>query len=841
MKKETTRITAFTVVVIIIFSVLAARLFYVQLIKGDYFKSLAMEKGEKEIIDPAPRGEIVDRKGQKLATNIQGYNITFSNYGKKGKEKTEEVNKRINKALLETIRIITKNGEADKLNLSSLPIVLEGDNYVYNFTATSQTLRAKQEANFKKEFGIKAVEEKINKNTGKEVNFNINEVVTELKKNYGLIDKDTNQSLYSVSKQEELQLMALRAAIGKVSYSRYKTVYIAKNIKQDTALAIISKSSELPGITYEIAPIRFYPNHEVGSAFLGYLGKIDEASAEEYKSLGYDINRELIGKLGLEKALENNKDLGINLRGEPGVRYVNVDKFGQITKETATLDPIPGDTVKTTIDLDLQKVAEESLDRTMADIRGKDKGGNATRGAAIVTEVKTGEILALASRGGYDPNVFAETGAISDPEIYKKYFVPEKNEGDRYDKLLAPMFNYATKGAIPPGSIFKPFVGIAGLEEGVVSPSETVNCTGHYHGIDSKEGYNCWVYNTRKDKHGPLNISQALEVSCNLYFFETAKRLGYERFTKWASNFGLASNPQTGERVKSGIEIEESPGSVGSDQKNKNSIRAIYLNDVIGEISKIEKGGYTITKGTEEYKALEEMFDAGKADKTKLESIGIVNKKAQSYIKTKISEYTNESSGLGQLLNLAIGQGSSLFTPLQMVGALNTLLNDGKRYSTHLVKEVLNLDGTVKREIKPEILGEFNISKTSKDAVLKGMADVTKGEHGTAASTFAGFDIPSGGKTGSASVSKTQKENGRSAFGWFMGFAPFENPEISVVVVIYDAGSGSYVAPVARDIYDEYFNKNQKKEETPSSESSNSGENSNNPSNNAENNNNNNG
>ncbi|MEG2337570.1 MAG: penicillin-binding transpeptidase domain-containing protein, partial [Clostridium sp.] len=533
--------------------------------------------------------------------------------------------------------------------------------------------------------------------------------------------------------------------------------------------------------------------------------KIGEDVAEKYKGLGYDVNRELIGKLGLEKALESNKELGINLRGEPGVRYVNVDKFGQIIGETATLDPIPGDTVKTTIDMNIQKVAEKALDDTMAKIRGMAKGGNAQRGAAIVTDVKTGGVLALASRPGYDPNLFAETGSLADPEMYKKYFVPEKNEGDRYDVIPAPMFNYATKGAVPPGSILKPFVGIAGLEEGVVTPSETILDTGKYQGIKGMDAFKCWIYNTKTQTHGHVNISQAIETSCNIYFFEVGKRLGYERFNKWTAKFGLSPDPVTGERPKSGIEIEESPGEVGSEAGFKRTNLSIVMNDILGQISQIDNGGYTITKGTDEYKAIENMLDTGEYDKAKLEAIGITNPKAQRTIKLKVSTFKRESSSTGELLNLSIGQGSTLLTPLQMIGAMNTLLNDGKRYGIHLVKEVLNVDGTVKREIKPELLEEVTIKPENKRAVLEGMANVTSGEHGTAASTFAGFPIKTGGKTGSAQVGDAQAKNGRSATGWFMGFAPYDNPEISVLIVIYDAGSGSFTAPVARSIYEEYF------------------------------------
>ena len=801
MMKKLTRATSFKITIIFIFVVLIARLFYIQLINGDYYQNLAEEKGEKEIIDPAPRGEIIDRNGKKIATSKQGYNIIFSNYSKKSSEKKEDYNKRINTALIKTIKIITTNGMQDKINTSSLPIGIEGDKYVYNFTATSDSLRAKLEKNFKKAHGIDEKEEKL------KTTFNIDQVVTELQKKYYLIDESTGKNIYNLTKNETLQTIALRAAISDVAYSQYKPVYIAKNVTQETAFAIISKSSELPGVGYEISPIRDYPNGSIGSAFIGYLGKISEEDYQQYTNLGYDVSRELIGKSGLEKSLENNKELGINLRGEPGIRYVNVDNMGQITKETAKLDPIPGDTVKTTIDMDLQKVAEESLVKNLNKSRTSKYA--ATRGAAIVTDIKTGEILALASVPTYDPNVFAETGAISN-DIYKQYFAPQGSENDTADTVAKPMFNYATKGKVPPGSIFKPIMAIAGLEEGAINESTVVVCTGKYHkeGIDtSGDRFRC----SKRSGHGPVNIITALKGSCNPYFYETGYNLGFDKVTEWSAKFGLAPNPETGEIPSTGIEIEESLGEVGSVESYKRNNIKIYRNDIIEKLKETEYGSYsTIQEGTEEYRLIEEMLKSGKYDKSKLETVGIVNKKAQKYIEVKVKQFSSAASRIGELLNISIGQGATILTPMQMISALNTILNDGKKYATHLVKEVLNPDGSLKREIKPELLSEISFSKKTKDLVLQGMSEVTH-DGGTAATTFRNFPIKTGGKTGSTTISKWLENKGRGNYGSFLGFAPFDNPEISVLVVMYDVAGGGAAAPVAKDIYEQYFGLNKGK------------------------------
>lgn len=796
MKEKYTRMTAFSIAVITIFVVLVSRLLYIQVVNGDYYRSMAEEKGEKEILEPAPRGELLDRNGLKIATSTQGFNITFSNYNPK--EKDEE----INRILIEVIRIVTKNGDEKKINTQLLPIKFDGTNFAFVFNTNSAKVKQNMETNFKNKFKI-------------DLSLDAKGSIYALAEKFGIAVKDEKGQITlkeNITLKELHQLIALRLAINDIRYSQYRTVYLAKNVKKETAFATIYKSNDLPGIAFEIAPMRHYPNGEAGSAFIGYLGKIDTESADEYTNLGYDINRELVGKLGLEKVLENNKDLNIRLRGEPGARYVNVDKFGKVIRETATLDPIAGDTVELTINMNLQRVAEQSLDDTMRKVSTREISTDApypyaNRGAAVVVDVKSGEILALASRPGYDPNIFAETGSIADPEMFKKVFVPDKsNETDPADLIPAPMFNYATKGSGPPGSTFKPLVGIAGLEAGVIEPDTLIYDTGKYTGVSGFGGA-CWIWNERRGSHGSVNLAKALQVSCNIYFFETGRRLGYQRFVDWSWKFGLAANPETGEKPVTGIEIEETVGDVSSPYKFKITNLNITMAQIVENLSTLKNGNYTITKGTEEYKIIESMLMDGEYDESKLESMGITNKNARRVIKTKVTEFSREANNIGQLLNASIGQGSTLLTPLQMSSYISTLVNGGSRYKLHLVKKVLNPDGTVKKETQPELLSKVELSPKNVNAVKEGMGKVTE-EGGTASSVFRNYAIPTGGKTGSASVGEFQKRQGRAAYGWYVGFAPYDDPQIAVVVVIYNAGHGGYVAPVARAIYDEYFGLN---------------------------------
>lgn len=803
MKNNYKRLTIFTIAVVLIFVTLLGRLAYLQVVNGDYYEEVADNMGSKEILELAPRGEILDRNGLKLATNIQSFNIIYSNINTKLK------NDEINNILLNTIRYIDKNNDGEKINTQSLPFKIDGGSITFSFNTSSDKIRKQLETNFKNKY-------KLN------LSYDAKNTYMELADKFGLAVKNSDGSLSlksGISSDEMFKLIALRLVIKDVGYSQYKTVYIAKNISRQTAFIIENKSQDLSGIQCNVEPMRYYPNHSVGADFLGYLGKIDDTESDKYSNLGYDVSRELVGKLGLEKSLENNKDLNIALRGEPGVKYVEVDKYGKIIKETATLAPIPGDTVETTIDLKLQKVAEQALQDTMkqittGQIHSDQLYKNATRGAAVVVDVNTGEILALASQTlkqsasdpDYDPNLFAETGSIKDQTTRLKLF-GDPNTKDPYDLLPKIMFNYATMGSGPVGSTFKPLTAIAALEEGVITASTKIQDKGQYDSLRA-----CWLWNQSHATHGWINVADALKVSCNYFFWTIGSKLGYNKFTKWTTAFGLSSG-QDGKKPKTGIEIEESPGDVSTPFKYKSLNLKSEMNDIIKTLSTQKYGSFPINKGTIEYNTIEQMLDTGNFDANALESIGISSsstqgKKAQSYIKRQVTQFNKQANSNGELLNASIGQGQTLLTPVQMASYISTLVNGGTRYKLHLVKKVLDSDGTTKMEITPEILSKLNLSPQNVEAVKVGMAKVTE-DGGTAAAAFANYTLPNGGKTGgktgSASVGPSQTKAGRSAYGWYVGFAPLDKPKIAVAVVIYDAGHGGSVAGVARKIYDAYF------------------------------------
>ncbi len=419
-----------------------------------------------------------------------------------------------------------------------------------------------------------------------------------------------------------------------------------------------------------------------------------------------------IGKLGIEYIFEEY------LRGEEGTKQVDMDINGTKTAEYDTKEAIQGSDVVLTIDANLQKVAENALAKNLEKMRNGSFGEvcKADRGAVVVTNVKTGEILAMVSLPDYEPQLFLN--GISD-EKWKEY---QSNNA---------LYNVAAQGSYAPGSIFKMITAIAGLESGAITTNEKINDTGVY-----PYGHHpvCWIWTLYRSGHGLINVSDAIKKSCNFFFYEVGYRMGIETLEKYAKYFGLGE--------KTGAEV-------------------------LSETSGILAG------------------------KTYYDKIG-------------------ETWYLGNTLSAAIGQAENSFSPLQIAKYISMLTNGGKNIDLTLVKTIIKQDGT---KVSDEEIKEFvdnklgrvnenkedlNIKKENLEAILEGMRSVTNESGGTAYSVFRNFDIEVGGKTGSA-------EAGNKTNGWFVGFAPFDDPEISIVVFVEGGKHGSYTAEVARDIIAEYF------------------------------------
>ena len=524
---------------------------------------------------------------------------------------------------------------------------------------------------------------------------------------------------YKISNQnwEDIRkILAIRYEISTKGYSSTKSLEIATNVPREVIAQISERNSDFPGITISTDTERTYGYGALASHIIGYIGSIDkeelEASDYEYEQSDY------VGKTGVESVFENY------LRGKDGKEEIEMSVDGAVTGTTVTEDAVQGSTVVLTIDAALQEVAEKSLAENIDKIRN---GGFATShdaegGSVIVLDVNSGEVLAMASNPEYDPNSWVGGISVSD-----------------YNEIIEnnALFNRSISGSYAPGSIFKMVTAIAGLETGVITRTEKINDTGIYRRYADYQPV-CWSWTERHRGHGYLNVSQAIQHSCNYFFYETGYRTSIDNIVKYAKYFGLGS--------KTGIELtSETAGTLSS---------------------------------------------------------------------PAAAEAAGNQWSEGNTLSTAIGQSYNAFSPIQIAKYIAMVANGGNEVNPTIVKNILNADGTEvsRTEIEKyvsEKLGleqdnseDLTISPENLDAVREGMKSVALERGGTAYSIFRDFNVEVGGKTGSAEAP------GGKVNAWFVGFAPYDDPEICVVVMVENGWHGNYTAEVVRDVIAEYFGMN---------------------------------
>ncbi len=669
MDKKNVRYNILTVIVYIIGIILLIQLFNLQIVHGEEYLQESSTRLTRETTIVAARGDILDRNGNVLAGTVNQYNVEIY----KSKIDTQT----LNNTLLNVAQVLESNGDKyrDDFPIKVNPI---------EFTISDEKLKNWLNENDLEE-GISA-----------------EEAFQKYKEKYEI----SNQNI-----DEVRTIIAIRYGIETEGYSSMSPYTIAKKVSTKSVAIIEEQSMNFPGISISTSCIRQYLRGSLASHTIGYIGGINE---EELKnSEGYSMN-DYIGKAGIEYVFESS------LRGKNGKMQTDMSIDGTTTGEYITEEAVQGNDVALTIDANLQSATETALKNNIEKINsgGFYEKRDVSAGAAVVLDVKTGEVLAMASYPDFEPQLFVN--GIS-TEKWNEYTSGKESA----------LVNRVIQSAYAPGSTFKMVSAIAGLETGAINATETIYDTGIY-----PKGYNprCWIYTSSGVGHGALNVSGAIKNSCNYFFYEVITRMGIDSLEKYAKYFGLGQ--------KTNIELP-------------------------GEVS-----------GT-------------LAGKTLYDKLG-------------------QTWYYGNSLSAVIGQAENNFTPLQMARYIAMLANGGKDIKVSIVKDIIDKDGTSlgKEEIEKctnqklnleEVNNEkLDIKKENIDVVLEGMKSVTTETGGTAYSVFKDFDIEVGGKTGSA-------EAGDKVNAWFVGFAPYDNPEIAIVVMVENGSHGSYTAEVTKEIIEEHF------------------------------------
>ena len=672
-KNNRIRYNIITILVYLIGIVLLAQLFNLQIIHGAEYRETSNVRLTRESVLKADRGNIKDNTGTLLA-GVEAQN-TIVLY------KTKVSNQVLNDTILRLINLLSQNG----------------DKYVDNFLMDVNPYR------------FKLTEEESQKKWKKANNIN-EDATAEETFNYF----KNKYEITTDNVEDARKIMAIRYEISYQGYSNTKSIQIAQNISRNTLLEIKERNSDFPGVEITEEPKRVYPLGNTASHIIGRIGRIEEEELKGNEDT-YDQN-DIIGKSGIEYVFEEF------LKGKNGVKQIDMDVEGTITNEYIAKEAVAGNDVILTIDSKLQATAEQALKNNIERIANGafGKASPADAGVAVVLNVKTGEVLAMASNPDYDPSAFVNG---IDENTWNYYI-----NGD-----TKPLENKAISAMYSPGSTYKMVTALAGLETGAITTTDKIRDTGIYRKYNSS--WKCW----KISGHGYLDVSNAIERSCNYFFYELGDRVGIDTLAKYSYYLGLGH--------KTGIELKgEIPGVLASNE---------------------------------------------------------------------IAKQENRVWNPGETISAAIGQSYNTFTPIQMAKYVAMVANRGKKLDVTIVKSIIRPDGSEiprneyeskvseKLGLTPDNTEEMSFNETNIQAILEGMRGVTSESGGTAYSTFRDFDIEVGGKTGSAQTGVEGKTN-----AWFVGFAPFDNPEIAIVVFVRNGGSGGYTAEVARDIIAQYFGMN---------------------------------
>ncbi|AUC88510.1 penicillin-binding protein 2 [Alteromonas sp. MB-3u-76] len=487
---------------------------------------------------------------------------------------------------------------------------------------------------------------------------------------------------------------------------RFKPVVLRTELSEKEVATFSASKHKFKGVQIEARLARHYPYKETLTHVLGYVARINKRDLQKLVEAGQEDNYAAtydIGKLGIEKYHEET------LHGTVGYQQVEVNNQGRIIRVLNVDPPTPGKDIVLNIDLSLQQEAQRILEDT--------------RGAVVITEVKTGGVLALYSNPSYDPNLFVHG-------ISSKNYSALLNSPDR------PLINRATQGQYSPASTVKPHLALLGLEDGVVTEDYSIKDNGRYRLPNVSHVWRDW----KRWGHGEVDIAKAIEVSCDIYYYDLAYNLGIDKISEAMQEFGF--------------------------------------------------GDYTGIDLYEESNA---------------------NMPSRGWKRARF----NQPWYIGDTIPVGIGQSFWTATPIQLTHSINTLVNRGERYIPQIIrgyKESNGVDDLIPLKTSRPI--QINDPKNL-DIVLNAMHDVVHGEEGTARFAFADTPYESAGKTGTAqlfTVAQDEKYDEDEVDerlrdnALYVGFAPFDNPEISITVVLENAGGGSSnAAPVARKLMDFYF------------------------------------
>lgn len=691
---SSSRLAAFALVVVLLIALCAGTLYKLQIIEGAAYYEESQNSLTSYPSVTAARGNILDRYGRVLVSNRECYNLKISDTRLFSDEVEDP-----NAVILQMINLVEAAGET---YTDDLPITLEPPFEYTNMTDIQRTLL---------DAYLKA--------KGLDEDTTAVELMSYFRTRYEIAN--------SYTAEEMRKIASVRYAVN-VRYEINTNSYI---FVEDASIDLISDLMGVVGnvVEVETSYVREY-NTQYAAHILGYVQAMSEEDMAKYRpedeNSGYDYDTK-VGRDGVEAAFEDW------LHGTNGEARVKRTANGTVTSTVYLEDPVPGNHVYLTIDIQLQEAVERILETGIYELQLKRDEDNAKYtmegkldevrediqgGAIVVVDVKTGEPLAIASYPTFDLS-----------SIIEDYSDLLEAEND-------PLFNRALNGAYEPGSTFKPCTAIAGLTENIINTETQIECTGLFTKY-ADQGYApaCWIY-TQTDgqlTHGYDNVTEAIKDSCNVFFYTVADNLGIRKLMEYAKNFGLGES--------TGIELSETTGNMANPDNHLN--------------------------------------------------------------------YDVDSWVDGDTVQAGIGQSDSMFTPLQLAEYCAAIANGGTRHSAAILKSVRSYDYSRQLYQKEtEVLSTVDSADYNWAAVQRGMYlmanDITSSSstvyYALSNYSYNGVSLPVAAKTGTSQLGEDKTNN-----AIFMCYAPFDDPEIAIAIVVERGQSGANLSKMARNVLDAYF------------------------------------
>ncbi len=688
------RLLAFGLVVTALLALCAVTLYKLQIIEGAAYYEESQDNQKSLQIVTAARGNILDRYGRVLVSNRECYNLKISDTRLFSDEIEDP-----NSVILEMVNMIEAAGET---YTDDLPIT---DEPPFEYTEMTQMQRTLLTAYLK--------------GKGLDEDTTAVELMSYFRTRYDIAN--------SYTAEEMRKIAGVRYAIN-VRYEINTNSYV---FVEDASIDLISDLMGVVGnvIEVETSYIREY-NTQYAAHVLGYVTPMYDYEEDIYRpgeeNSTYDYDTK-VGRDGIEYVCENW------LHGANGQATVTRTSSGTVTSTIYNEDPVPGNHVYLTIDINLQEAVERALESGIFALQAERDEQNSKAiangetdevkediqgGAIAVVDVKTGDPLAMASYPSFDAS------KMSDETYYQQIL-----EAD-YD----PLYNRVTMGVYEPGSTFKPCTAIAGLSENIINTETTILCDGVFTKYEA-QGYapECWIYSQNNFTHGYDNVTKAIMDSCNIFFYTVADNLGIRKLMEYAADFGLGE--------ATGIELPENNGNMANPDTH-------LLYDV------------------------DQWYD-------------------------------------GDTVQAGIGQSDSVFSPLQLAEYCATIANGGTRHSAAIVKSVRSFDYSRQLYQKEtEVLSTVESADYNWAAVQQGMYEMANNVNSSGTSVYLalhdysynGVSLPVAAKTGTSQLGEDKTNN-----AIFMCYAPFDDPEIAIAIVVERGAAGANLANIAKNVLDAYF------------------------------------